>query len=52
VKAVDYFKLSANQGNEYAQLNYASCRESGCGVAQDVKIAALWYKRSRDQGNA
>ena len=52
VAAVHYYKLSADQGNEYAQAFYGRCLEEGSGVEQDLVAAAHYYKLSADKGKA
>jgi TPR repeat protein len=43
-------RRAAEQGDATAQ-NYLAVRyENGVGVAQDVRIAAMWFRRAADQG--
>jgi serine/threonine protein kinase len=51
IKAVKWFRKSANQGNARAQYNLASMYEKGRGVDKDMKEAVRWYVESAKQGN-
>jgi uncharacterized protein len=42
----------AEGGNPAAQLKLALAYESGVGVSQDDRLAALWYRRAAEQGNS
>jgi len=45
-------KLSADQGNSYAQNNLAFMYENGEGVSRDLQEAFRLFKLSADQGNS
>jgi uncharacterized protein len=49
-KAVEYFKLSANQENQFAQYNLATMYENGHGVEEDLVKAKEYYQLSANQG--
>jgi TPR repeat protein len=49
--AINWYTLSAKQGNSRAQHNLALMFHSGNGVLQDYKTAVKWYERSAKQGN-
>jgi hypothetical protein len=51
-EAARYYRLSADQGNVFSQLNYGRCLEFGKGVSIDLNEAAKYYKLSADQGHA
>jgi TPR repeat protein len=46
-----YYRISADQGNAYAQVHYGCALATGKGVAQNLSEAAKYYKMSADQGN-
>jgi hypothetical protein len=50
--AARYFRLSADQRNADAQLNYGWCLAHGSGVDMDNTLAAHYFKFSADRGNA
>ena len=52
VKAVEYWREAAEQGNAAAQCNLGYCYDCGQGVEQDYKKAVEWYKKSAEQGYA
>ena len=52
VKAVEWLKLAAAQGNAPAQFNLAWCFIQGKGVDKDEVKAAHLYKLAAAQGNA
>jgi hypothetical protein len=43
-RAVEYYRLSAEQGNSEGRCNYARCLENGQGVAKDLARAAEYYR--------
>ncbi|WP_418642377.1 protein kinase domain-containing protein [Vibrio chaetopteri] len=51
IKAVKWFRKSADQGNAKAQYNLASMYEQGRGVDKDMTEAVRWYVKSAKQGN-
>jgi len=51
-KAREYFKKSANRGNQYAQSYLGLFYEKGYGGEKDIDKALYWYKKSALQGNA
>ena len=51
-EAVRLYRLSAAQGNAYAQANLGNMFENGQGVAQDRAEAIRWYRLAAAQGNA
>jgi hypothetical protein len=50
--AAHYFKMSADQGNAFAQLNYGFFLANGDGISMNKSLAAHYYKLSADQGCA
>jgi TPR repeat protein len=52
VKAAEYFKLSAHQGNADGQWLYGRGLADGIGMARNPMKAAKYFKLSADQGNA
>lgn len=42
----------AESGDAIAQLKLALAYESGVGVSQDDRLAALWYRKAAEQGNS
>lgn len=48
-KAINYYKLSAEQGNLYAQHNLGVMYYFGQGVPKNLSIAKEWFKKSCDQ---
>jgi TPR repeat protein len=52
VKAVEYFRMSANQKEKNGLYNYAWCLETGTGVGLDRARAAKYYKKAEDAGSA
>ena len=51
-EAVKWYRLSAEQGNAYAQKNFGDSYYYGEGVAKDYAEAVKWYRLSAEQGNA
>ena len=51
-EAVRWYRLSADQGNAFAQYNLGVSYAFGRGVPQDEAEAVRWYRLSADQGNA
>ena len=51
-KAIEFYTLSANKGNSYAQFNLAICYENGDGVEKDMTKAIEFYTLSANQGNS
>ena len=50
--AVDYFKTSAQYGDELAQLWLGYCYENGKGVKEiDIEKAKYWYRKAAEQNN-
>lgn len=49
--AVKWYRMSAEQGNAYAQSNLGSMLEYGYGVKKDYAEAEKWYRKSAEQGN-
>lgn len=50
--AVDYFRISAQYGNDSAQNALGDCYEKGIGVKEiDIEKAKYWYGKAADQGN-
>jgi uncharacterized protein len=52
VKAVEWYKKSAEQGYSLAQFKLGVCYGLGLGVKQDYSKAFNWYKKSAEQGNS
>jgi hypothetical protein len=50
-EAALYSRWSADQGNQYSQLNYGRTLEHGNGISIDLVEAARYYKLSADQGD-
>ncbi len=51
-KAVELFKLTAEQGNAEAQNGLGHCYCEGLGVKQDYAEAVKWFKKAAEQGYA
>ncbi|KAI9207351.1 Sel1 repeat family protein [Polychytrium aggregatum] len=49
-KAAEWYRKSAEQGNQHGQVRLGNCFRNGLGVAKDIDTAVLWYHRSADQG--
>ena len=52
VKAVEWFRKAAEQGNDVAQYNLAMCYERGEGVVKDLAEAVKWFRKAAEQGEA
>lgn len=52
VKAVEWYRKAAEQGNAVAQFNLAMCYQSGQGVVKDLTEAVKWYRKAAEQGYA
>jgi hypothetical protein len=52
IRAAEYYRLSAEQGNSDGQDNFGFCLFHGRGVAQDLIRAAEYYRLSAEQGNS
>ena len=50
VKAVEYYRKAAEQGEMYAQKNLGWMYENGRGVAQSDMEAVKWYRKAAEQG--
>ncbi|AYV81119.1 MAG: hypothetical protein Harvfovirus17_13 [Harvfovirus sp.] len=50
-KGFELFKLSAERGNNYAQINVGLCYENGWGVEVDLLEGMKWMKLSAEDGN-
>jgi hypothetical protein len=51
VRAAEFYRLSAEQGDADAQFNFGRCLENGLGVEQDLIRAAEFYRLSAGQAN-
>jgi TPR repeat protein len=51
-EAVRLYRLAAEQGHGYAQVNLAYLLENGEGVAQDTAEAIRWYRLAAEQGHS
>jgi hypothetical protein len=51
-EAVKWYRLAADQGHAFAQLNMGNCYAYGIVVAQDAREAVKWYRLAADQGFA
>ena len=51
-EAVRLYRLSAEQGDAFAQYNLGVMYDNGQGVPQDYKEAVKWYRLSAEQGRA
>tara|TARA_R110000744_G_scaffold11518_3_gene34885 strand:+ start:223 stop:1038 length:816 start_codon:yes stop_codon:yes gene_type:complete len=51
VEAFDSFKLAAEAGSQWGQLNLAQMYRDGEGIAQNHQQAIYWYKRAIEQKN-
>ena len=52
VKAVEWFRKAAEQGNNDAQVYLGMCYDSGLGVVKDLAEAVKWYRKAAEQGHA
>jgi TPR repeat protein len=52
IRAAEYYKLSADQGNSSGQCKYGVCLQNGLGITKDLSGAAEYYRLSADQGNS
>jgi hypothetical protein len=52
VKAAQWYRLAAEQGNAQAQGTLGYMYAAGLGVAQDYVLAHMWFDLSAQQGNA
>ena len=50
-EAFFWYKKSAEQGEDGAQLQVGECYANGYGVKMDLRKAASWYQKAADQGN-
>ncbi len=50
VKAVEWWRKSAVQGDADAQYKLGMYYESGIGVEKDMSEALNWYNKSANQG--
>jgi len=51
-EAAESFKLAANAGSQWGQLNLAQMYRDGQGVTKNVKTAKYWYEQAIAQGNS
>ena len=50
-KAVEYFEISAKNGNSNSQYYLGYCYHFGKGISQDYTKAVEWYTNASDQNN-
>ena len=50
-KANKWFRLAANQGNEFSQTNLGRQYAGGYGVTKDFREANKWLLKAAEQGN-
>jgi len=50
-RAVYYYRLAANQQDDFAQENLGSCYEYGEGIDKDPNEAIYLYRLAAAQGN-
>ena len=50
-EAAKWYRMAAEQGNAFGQVNLGDMYEYGKGVARDFAEAARWYRLSAEQGN-
>lgn len=51
-KAYEWYRKSAEAGNDRAMGNLAFCYEFGYGVSRDLALAVQWYRKGAEAGNA
>jgi uncharacterized protein len=51
-RAMQYFRVLADQGNSVAQNNLGFMYDQGLGVPRDYAQAVVWYRKAADQGDA
>jgi hypothetical protein len=51
-RAMQYFRVLADQGNSVAQNNLGFMYDQGLGVPRDYAQAVVWYRKASDQGDA
>lgn len=49
-KAVELYRMAAEQGHAAAQFNLGSCFHNGEGVEKDYAQAVAWYKKAQESG--
>jgi TPR repeat protein len=49
-KALHWYKVSANEDNQYAQTNLGRMFENGIGVDADIETAIYWHGKAADNG--
>ena len=52
VKAVEWYRKAAEQGNSDAQFNLGFCYAKGNGVKKDYEQAVKWFRKAVEQGNS
>jgi hypothetical protein len=52
VRAVKYYRVSAEKQNASGQNSFGICLERGSGVRRNALLAAVFYRRAADQGHA
>ena len=52
VKAAQWYRKAAEQGNASAQYNLSVCYFNGKGVERDRAKSAEWYKKVNEQGKS
>ena len=50
-EAVKWYRMAADQGNDWAQYSLGSMYEEGRGVPEDHSEALKWYQKAADKGN-
>ena len=50
-KAVEWYRKSAEQGNDEAQYSLGIMYECGYGVSKDYAKAAEWYRKAAKEGH-
>ena len=49
-KAIEWYKIAAEQGDVHAQYNLGAMYQRGQGVERDYKKAAEWFEKAANQG--
>ena len=52
IKAAEWYRKAADQGDVDAQYKLGLFYENGYGVAQNKEEAVKWYRKSAENGNA
>ena len=49
-QSAEWYRRSAERGDEDAMYEMGNCYEKGLGVTADLEVACRWYRKAADRG--